>query len=205
MSLRCYQATQLWTQVGHPNYTAGLLRRIENMIQSPGRKKAFYMRTVFLSASFLVAAIAGAQAQPQPNLMPSPASVQLGSGHLLIDQSFSVIRTGYRDSILDNGIQRFIAQLSHQTGMRLMALGQDSHATLTIHAEHGSEPVEKLGEEESYELRITDSAAKLSAPNTLGILHGLQTFLQLVQTGGDGFFAPAVTLKINLASLGVAC
>jgi hexosaminidase len=149
-----------------------------------------------LTAVVLLAAIAAAQAQPQPNLMPMPSSVQLGSGHLAINQSFSVAITGHHDSILDRGVQRFLAQLSQETGMRLkVTAGQESNATLVIQTEHGSEPVEKLGEDESYELAISESGAKLTAPNPLGILHGLQTFLQLVQTGSDGFLVPVMTIK----------
>ena len=56
-------------------------------------------------------------------------------------------------------------------------------------------PVQKLGEDESYELTVTDSGAKLTAPTTLGVLRGLQTFLQLVQITPTGFAAPAVTIK----------
>jgi hexosaminidase len=153
------------------------------------------MRT-FLTAVVLLAAMASAQAQPQLNLMPMPSSVQLGSGHLAINQSFSIAITGHRDSILDRGIQRFIAQLSTGTGMRLkISTGKASNATLEIQTEHASELVEKLGEDESYGLTVSDSGAKLTAPNTLGTLHGLQTFLQLIHTGSDGFFVPVVTIK----------
>jgi hexosaminidase len=153
------------------------------------------MRTL-LTAVVLLTAIAAAQAQPQLNLMPLPSSVQIGSGHLAINQSFSIAITGHRDSILDRGVQRFIAQLSKATGMRLkMTTEEDGNATLVIHSEQGSEPVEKLGEDESYEFTVTDSGAKLSAPNTLGILHGLETFLQLIHTGSDGFLVPALAIK----------
>jgi hexosaminidase len=144
----------------------------------------------------MLASAAVAQTPQQLKIMPTPSSVQLGAGHLLISQSFSVAVSGHRDPILDRGVRRFIVGLSHETGMRLKATaGQDLNATLQIQAEHGSEPVEKLGEDESYDLIVTDSGAKLSAPNTLGILHGLQTFLQMVQTGSDGFFTPAVVIK----------
>jgi hexosaminidase len=55
--------------------------------------------------------------------------------------------------------------------------------------------VQRLGEDESYELVITESGAKLTAPSPLGILHGLQTFLQLVETTPYGFAVPVVTIK----------
>ena len=154
------------------------------------------MRALFVVSFCLFASTAVAQTPQQLKIMPMPSSVQLGAGHLLISQSFSVAVSGHRDPILDRGVRRFIAELSHETGMRLQATaGQDVNATLQIQAEHGSDPVEKLGEDESYDLVISDSGVKLSAQNTLGILHGLQTFLQLVQTGSDGFCVPVVTIK----------
>ena len=114
----------------------------------------------------------------------------------MIDRSFSVAISGFRDATLDRGVQRFMSQLSRQTGMLLIpALTQNAKPTLTVRAERGSEEVQKLGEDESYELAVSEGSATLSGPNPLGILHGLQTFLQLVETGPNGFFVPAVTIK----------
>jgi len=154
------------------------------------------MKALFATTIIFFAQLAAAQALQPLNLMPMPASVQLGAGHLVIGQSFTVAVSGRRDSILDRGVQRFVTELSHETGMRLKATaGEDINSTLQIHSERGSETVQKLGEDDSYELTVSDSGAKLSAPNPLGILHGLQTFVQLIQTGSDGFFVPVVTIK----------
>jgi hexosaminidase len=126
--------------------------------------------------------------------MPMPASVQPGTGQLLIDQSFSVAVTGFRDASLDTGVRRFQAQLSKQTGIPFRPK-PGAPPTLQIRADHGREAVQKLGEDESYELTITSSGAKLTAPTPLGVLHGLETFLQLVQPSPNGFAVPAVTIK----------
>src|SRR5260221_11615018 len=67
--------------------------------------------------------------------------------------------------------------------------------TLLLHVVHGSEKAQKLSEDESYELVISQSGAKLTAPNSLGILHGLQTFLQLVEITANGFAVPVETIK----------
>ena len=55
--------------------------------------------------------------------------------------------------------------------------------------------MQELGEDESYRLDISSSGARLTAPNTLGVMRGLQTFLQLVQTASAGFAVPAVSIE----------
>ena len=57
------------------------------------------------------------QGQRPLYLMPVPANVQIGSGHLLVDASFTVGFTGYTEPRLDRAAQRFLRQLSRQTGM----------------------------------------------------------------------------------------
>jgi hexosaminidase len=153
------------------------------------------MRNLFtLIALLWVVSFSAAQSQPQLNLMPMPASVQAGTGQLAISQSFSVAVAGSRDGALDSAVQRFIDQLSRQTGIPFRPK-PGAAPTLQVHADHGLQPVQKLGEDESYELTVADSGAKLTAPTTLGVLRGLATFLQLVQIGPAGFAAPAVTIK----------
>jgi hexosaminidase len=126
--------------------------------------------------------------------MPMPANVQAGAGQLSITQSFLVSATGAHDASLDGEIQRFTTQLSRQTGIPFRPK-PGSAPTLTVHADHGREAVQKFGEDESYQLTITDSGAQLNAATALGILRGLQTFLQLVQITPSGFAAPAITVK----------
>ena len=148
------------------------------------------------SAALLFASHAVAQPQHGLNLMPMPTSVEPGVGRLAVDQSFSVAIAGFKDATLERGIDRFIADLSRQTGMFLKQKPVDSPTpTLLIHAVHGRERVQSLSEDESYELVISESGAKLTAPSPLGVLHGLQTFLQLVETTTNGFAVPVVTIK----------
>ena len=152
------------------------------------------LRLIAVLILFFLASFASAQSQPQPNLMPMPASVQQGAGQLAITQSFSVAVTGARDASLDSEVQRFQTQLSRQTGIPFRPQ-TGATPTLQIHAGHGREAVQKLGEDESYELTVAGSGAKLAAPTILGVLRGLQTFLQLVQITPAGFAAPAVNIK----------
>jgi hexosaminidase len=166
----------------------------------PRRAVAIVSKTMrnllIVQVVFLFAVSVAAQSHPQLNLMPWPSSVQLGTGQLPITQSFSVAVMGSQDPALDRGKQRFVAELSLLTGMPLK--GDSAGAAnprLLIHAGHGREAVQMSGEDESYELVVTESGARLTAPNPLGILHGLQTFLQLVEPTASGFTIPVVTIK----------
>ena len=149
---------------------------------------------ILAAISLLMCTAAAAQSQPQLNLMPMPASAQAGTGQLPITQAFSVALTGHRDASVEDAVERFEKQLSRQTGIPLRPKA-GAAAALTIHTDHGRDAVQKLDEDESYELTVTDSSASLSAPTPLGVLHGLQTFLQLVQITPSGFAVPAVTIK----------
>ena len=152
------------------------------------------MKTLIVTAVLLFATFAAAQSQPQLNLMPMPASVQPGAGQLAITQAFSVAVTGSHDASVDREIQRFVTQLSRQTGIPFRPKS-GAAPTLQINAARGRQAVQKLGEDESYELAVADSGANLTAPTTLGILRGLQTFLQLVEITPAGFAAPDVVIK----------
>jgi len=140
--------------------------------------------------------LAAGQSPRQINLMPVPASFRVGTGQLLIDQTFSVALTGEKGTLLQRVIQNFVGDLSRKTGMRFDTKpGDRARATLVIRTEHASKEVQELGEDESYNLEVSPADAQLSAPTTLGILHGLQTFLQLVETTGGGFAVPVITIQ----------
>ncbi len=137
-----------------------------------------------------------AQIPSSLNLMPVPTKVQVGTGQLVVDQAFTAVSTGQRDDRLDRGIARFLDQVSRQTGMTLN--GQPagaSDATLVVRAENAGRKVQELGEDESYTLEVTPSRATLTAPNALGALHGLQTFLQLIEPTPAGFAVPVITIQ----------
>src|SRR5882757_4524752 len=155
------------------------------------------MRTlaIILSSLFLSTCFATAQTGPTTLLMPTPSNVQPGTGQLVVDQLFTVAVTGAKDARLDSGVPRFVDQLSRQTGMPLNSeMADPSKATLVIRSENSGRKVQELGENESYTLEVTSSRATLTASTPLGALHGLQTFLQLVEPTPTGFAVPDLTI-----------
>jgi hexosaminidase len=149
------------------------------------------MCSVFVSSS---------AAEPRPlSLMPMPAKVQLKTGQLVIDASFTVGISGPSDVQLQRAVERFLDNLRRQTGMPPldMKVADATQARLVVHSERASKVVQELGEDESYSLEVSSSGAKLDAATTLGIMRGLETFLQLVESTSDGFAVPAIAIQDN--------
>ena len=156
------------------------------------------MRVIFIVLLLGSAILSSSASEPwQPSLMPMPASVQMKSGQLVIDPSFTVGISGQPDAHLLRTVELFLDNLRRQTGMSPldMKVTDAAQAKLTIHSEGAGKAVQELGEDESYSLEITPAGAKLDAATPLGIMRGLQTFLQLVQTSSEGFAAPAVAIQ----------
>ncbi|SRR5579871_904926 len=146
---------------------------------------------------FVCSCVMSAKAQTSLPLMPMPTSVQMGNGQLIIDSSFSVALTGPPDVRLQNAAQRFADHLRQRTGMPLLSVKvkDGMPGTLVVNIDHASKGIQELGEDESYSLEVTASGATLNAPNNLGAMHGLQTFLQLVQTSSTGFAVPVTHIQ----------
>ncbi|HEY0796647.1 MAG TPA: family 20 glycosylhydrolase [Acidisarcina sp.] len=135
-------------------------------------------------------------------IMPLPAHVERQAGEFPIDSRLKIAFEGYTEPRLNRAGERMLAVLERETGLALATDGasgaNESGAKATkfvIRTGGASEAVQQLGEDESYRLEITPSAVTLSAPNPLGILRGLQTFLQLVVRAPKGAYAPAVVIE----------
>src|SRR2546422_6076293 len=150
---------------------------------------------ILVLCSLLHPAMTTAQ-QPALNLMPLPANVQSGAGSLRVDSTFSVAFTGYIEPRLERASERFLRQLARQTGLPLaLKPSKTGKATLVIQTDHASKEIQEVGEDESYILDVSTASARLRATTPLGTMHGLQTFLQLVDVSPDGFAVPAATIQ----------
>jgi hexosaminidase len=150
-------------------------------------------------AAILISVAVGQEPTPLP-LMPMPASVTSGadSGPLLIPSSFSVSIHGPADPRLRTAVSIFLNDLRLHTGslpLDFSVADNPDSARLRIYSEHPSQAIQELGEDESYKLEVTAGSAELRASNTLGVMRGLQTFLQLVHVTPQGFAVSAVVIQ----------
>jgi hexosaminidase len=151
---------------------------------------------VMLFLSLVTGAPMPAQTTADLNVMPLPAKAQLSNGVLKIDGAFAIAFEGYREARLDRAAQRFMTQLHRETGIVFPPIAPaNAKPTLLVSTDHESKPIQELAEDESYTLEITPAGAKLHAANPLGVLRGLQTFLQLVSVTPEGFSAPVIYIQ----------
>ncbi|HUL15401.1 MAG TPA: family 20 glycosylhydrolase [Terriglobales bacterium] len=157
-----------------------------------------WLKKIVMLAGFVLAFAGAGEAQKTsgPNLMPWPSKIEMGTGNLKIDSTFTAGLSGYTEPRLERAVARFLTRLREQTALEIATKASDaSTAILVIHTDRASKEIQELGEDESYSLEVTPIGAKLSAANPLGILRGLQTFLQLVDVTPEGFAAPAVSIQ----------
>ncbi len=153
---------------------------------------AFLMPFVF--SSFLASAQMTSSPAATLPLMPLPAQVTPGAGEFLIGNGFGVALEGFQEPRLDHAKQRFLDVLSRQTGIPLWREAYLNKTSFFVKTGGASATIQSVGEDESYRLQITADAVHLEAPNPLGVLHGLQTFLQLVRITPQGFAVPVMTI-----------
>jgi hexosaminidase len=135
-----------------------------------------------------------AQEKRSPAIMPLPAQVIEGEGEFRIDGDFGIALKGYKEARLERALQRFLDTLSRETGIPLWRQAILNPPHFIVQAAGPSAAVQQLGEDESYHLQISSTDVQLTAPNPMGALRGLQTFLQLVRITPRGFSVPVITV-----------
>ena len=101
------------------------------------------------------------------NLMPWPSEVKTAAGQMPIDPSFSVALHG-SDPRLKKTAEIFLEDMRRHTGMLPLDFSisdtpAQGHPSLAITSDKASKEIQEVGEDESYQLRITDRQVSLNA------------------------------------------
>jgi hexosaminidase len=128
-------------------------------------------------------------------LMPVPASIEDRPGRLAVDGRFAIVAAGHSDPRLDDAIRRAVDRLSRRTGLEIAGPRGEPGATLRVHAAAAGPEIPRLGDDESYALEVGDGGGDLRAPTVVGAIRGLETLLQLVEGGPDGYFVSGVRIE----------
>jgi len=164
---------------------------------------------IFFCAALAIVT-AAAPTVPPLALMPVPAKVERGTGRFVIDSRLTVTLAGHRDARLEAGVSRALRRLEGRTGLEFArtaeavrhtrtaqgtAVAQGFSPAIVIEAAGPGHTIPALEEDESYSLAVTSEQARLQAPTVVGILRGLETILQLVESDHDGYYLSAVRIS----------
>jgi hexosaminidase len=129
------------------------------------------------------------------DLMPLPASVTVRPGELTIDSSFRIATRGPSDARVEAATQRFLERLGRISGVSLDRTAGNGAATLLVEWKENAPTVPRENQDESYALEVDAAQARLRAPTSVGILRGLETLLQSVETRSNGASIPALVIR----------
>jgi hexosaminidase len=131
------------------------------------------------------------------NLMPVPASLLFTSGRLTISPSLTIAVKGHSDIRLQSAIERALRRLEARTGLALGRglIKEESAASFVIRCAGPGKSIPAIDEDESYSLDVSTTQAVLAAPTVIGVVRGLETFLQLLSGDKEGYFIPAVKVQ----------
>jgi len=132
------------------------------------------------------------------NLMPVPAKVMQTEGQFRLSDSFKVAVKGDVSDKLYHGVTRTLRRLSRNTGLFFPQgiITAESTVDTTDFIVQCNRPGELvLHEDESYQITVSPQVITLTAETDIGALHGLQTFLQLVDADSNGYFIPALKIE----------
>jgi len=131
------------------------------------------------------------------NLMPVPASVQLLRARMKLEPTFTVAVQGHSDARLLAGVERALRRLERRTGLEFARALNDvpAAAALVLRCGGPGGRTPALGEDESYALEVSDRQAFVNAATVVGVLRGLETFLQLVSADAAGYFVPEARIR----------
>jgi hexosaminidase len=128
--------------------------------------------------------------------MPWPSQITQQDGVLALNTAPRIELMG-GDERVHHATQRFLRNLAMRTGApfdRHFA-GAPEGPALVIRCAGDGRRVQALDEDEGYHLSVSQTGIQLTAANPLGIMHGLETLLQLVEPGPSGWVIPDVRIE----------
>lgn len=149
---------------------------------------------IFRVAAFFLSVVLPCSAA-ELSLMPWPSQIVGQEGSFSLNQ-LPLIQINGCDQRVQNAVDGFTRHLAINTGVPYSHRVTESSKGLpfAIHCGSRGLAIQSLEEDESYHLLVDTEKIELTAANPLGIMHGLETLLQLVQAGPQGWAVPAVRI-----------
>ncbi|CAL2088094.1 glycoside hydrolase, family GH20 precursor. Beta-N-acetylhexosaminidase (chitobiase) [Tenacibaculum sp. 190524A02b] len=129
------------------------------------------------------------------NLMPWPKEFKADSNEVRIDENFT-ISLNKKEPRVYNVATKFIRRLVNRTGVFVekgFPLINSSNATVKVTFDNVGDL--SLVMDESYKLKVGKKQVEVIAKTDLGVIRGLETLLQLVDSNVDSFYFKGAFIK----------
>jgi hexosaminidase len=158
---------------------------------------------LFAAPLLLLSALAGPVGAgipiPQNDLIPVPSAVQWNNGWFILQPGFCAVVSpqGAQDARAQAALERFLIRLGDKVGFKPCAdsPSKESAPTMVVSMRRRGLAIQGMQEDESYALQVSREGIQLQADNALGVMHGLETILQLLQRQDSGFALPWVSIQ----------
>jgi hexosaminidase len=132
------------------------------------------------------------------NLMPFPKEVKVSGDKFRVNRNFSVEISGKPGLRVYHAATRFLRRLDDRTGLFFVQASVTPDSTppecnVVIIVERPGKL--KLGEDESYNLKIAENKILVTAPTDLGAIHSFQTLFQLLSIDSTGYYFPGIEVN----------
>jgi hexosaminidase len=125
--------------------------------------------------------------------MPLPVAAEFEAGSLDLRRGLTTVGVRCADARVARALVRFGRQLAQMRPPTPAVRGPRAAFTVSCSRRAGS--IQQPVEDESYTLRVRPLELSLSAQTPYGVLHGLETLLQLVERTDTSVSIPAVTIE----------
>ncbi|MDD5657859.1 MAG: family 20 glycosylhydrolase [Elusimicrobia bacterium] len=132
------------------------------------------------------------------DLLPVPLKIIRREGRFRLTPSFGACVLGRPAPRIFGAATRMLGRLAGRTGMFFpqdFITAESPDVKLPLRVECRRPGSVRLGEDESYGLRVGPARIVLRAECDLGVLRGLETLFQLLSVDEGGYYFPAVTIE----------
>lgn len=132
------------------------------------------------------------------NLMPWPQEITTGSSEFEINSDFTISIPQKSTQRVSIATTNFLRRLSGRTGVFISNGWAQNNLEVqnpSLEISFDREGKLEINEDESYELLVTNSKITIIAITDLGVLHALETLLQLVNNNETSFYFQEASIK----------
>ncbi|HEY2001113.1 MAG TPA: family 20 glycosylhydrolase, partial [Acidobacteriaceae bacterium] len=136
----------------------------------------------------------------EPALMPLPSHFEAGTGSFTLKPGMHMAYAHFHNPRLEAGVVRMMGRLQFESGVPLphvpsQVAGDLASAGIVIDVAGAGGAVQSLDEDESYSLTVTPQLITLRAATVVGVFHGMETLLQMVQLKENAATIPVASIE----------